>query len=210
MSPRILYVQSDDRMATAVERMLRDEGYDCDRARLGNEGVKLVQDNRYHLILVHLVLPDMDGYEFVRRIRGAKVQTPFLMQSAPSNQASIADRLRLKAVDHLLEPFNRQTLIDRIDAAFAHAENPNDAAGAATHVIGKRLARPLPGRIVFDDQRASVSCTIISVSAGGGAIQVDRTDAEYPDQFVLTVPCDKSYRCKTSWRAGNKIGVKFI
>lgn len=212
MSHHILYVQNDDRMAAAVERILLDEGYECDRARLGNEAVTLARRNRYGLILLHVKLPDMDGYELVRRIREAKVHTPFLIQRGHSAQARDGNRCGPKADDYLAGPFNRHTLIERINAVFHRVESPPDRAADTPGKLqtGKRLSRPLSGLIVFDDRRTPVDCAIIGASAGGGALRVDGPNADYPDHFVLTVPGDKGYRCQVSWRSGDEIGVEFI
>ena len=78
---RILYVEDDDNRAFAVERMLRQDGHLCDRVRSGAGAVKLGQTNDYDVILLDVMLPDIDGYDVIRLLQGAGVDTPVLIQS---------------------------------------------------------------------------------------------------------------------------------
>ncbi len=78
---RVLLVEDDTATANPVESMLKSDGYDCDCTELGEMGLEIGQLNDYDLIILDLTLPDMDGYELLRRLLTALVQTPILILS---------------------------------------------------------------------------------------------------------------------------------
>ena len=76
---------------------------------------------------------------------------------------------------------------------------------------------PLPGdcpalsaRIVAASSSAIIDCTIVTVASGGAVLDVYNETVECPDEFLLAVTGDKSYRCESCWRHGGKLGVKFV
>src|SRR3546814_16749384 len=77
----VLLVEDDTATAKSVEMMLKSEGYVCDCTDLGEDGLEIGKLYDYDLIILDLMLPDMDGYEVLRRLRAARVQTPILILS---------------------------------------------------------------------------------------------------------------------------------
>ena len=76
---------------------------------------------------------------------------------------------------------------------------------------------PLPGecpalsaRIVAASSQSIIDCTIVTVASGGAVLDVYNETVECPDEFLLAVTGDKSYRCESCWRHGGKLGVKFV
>src|ERR1700754_4200865 len=78
---RVLLVEDDSATAASIEMMLRTEGFICDTTDLGEDGLEIGKLYDYDIIILDLMLPDIDGYEVLRRLRAARVKTPVLILS---------------------------------------------------------------------------------------------------------------------------------
>ena len=78
---RILLVEDDQATAQSIRLTLKSEGYVVDAAELGEDGLEIGKIYDYDLIILDLILPDIDGYEVLRRLRDARVETPILILS---------------------------------------------------------------------------------------------------------------------------------
>jgi len=81
---RVLLVEDDSSTAKAIELSLASEGIICDTTQLGEEGLEIGKLYDYDIIILDLMLPDIDGYEVLRRFRAARVTTPILILSGLS------------------------------------------------------------------------------------------------------------------------------
>ena len=88
----------------------------CDCAGLGEDGLKTARLYEYNLIVLDLVLPDIDGYEVLRRLRAARVETPILILSGLSDPDHKLKALRFSAGNYRTEPFDKAELVTRIQA----------------------------------------------------------------------------------------------
>src|SRR6185312_3281799 len=124
---RVLLVEDDSSTAKAIELSLASEGIICDTAELGEEGLEIGKIYDYDIIILDLMLPDIDGYEVLLRLRSAKVQVPILILSGLSGSDQKIKGLGFGADDYLTKPFNRGELIARIQAIVrrskGHAES---------------------------------------------------------------------------------------
>ena len=77
---RILLVEDDSSTAKSIELMLKSESFVVDSTDLGEDGLEIGKLYDYDLIILDLMLPDIDGYEVLRRLRSARVTTPVLIQ----------------------------------------------------------------------------------------------------------------------------------
>jgi len=109
--------------------MLRAENFIVDTTDLGEDGLEIGKLYDYDIIILDLMLPDLDGYEVLRRLRAARVRTPILILSAlgSSGPEPKIKGLGFGADDFLTKPFDRRELIARIQAivrrAKGHAES---------------------------------------------------------------------------------------
>jgi len=113
---RILVVEDDAATAVSIELMLRKENFICDTADLGEDALEIAKLYDYDLIILDLLLPDIDGYEVLRRLRVARVRTPVLILSGLVELDHKIKGLGLGADDFLTKPFDRRELIARIQA----------------------------------------------------------------------------------------------
>ena len=113
---RVLLVEDDTSTAKSIEMMLKSEGYICDSTDLGEDGLEIGKIYDYDLIVLDLMLPDIDGYEVLRRLRAAKVRTPILILSGLTEPDKKVKGLGFGADDYLTKPFDKAELIARIQA----------------------------------------------------------------------------------------------
>ena len=113
---KILLVEDEARLATAVRRVLDDEGYATDWAADGADGLNRAENGEYDVILLDVMLPSYDGYEIARRLRSDGSTVPILMLTA---RDGIQDRVRgldAGADDYLVKPFALDELLARLRA----------------------------------------------------------------------------------------------
>ena len=124
---RVLLVEDDSATVQSIEMMLRTEGYVCDTTDLGEDGLKIGKLYDYDIILLDLVLPDMDGYEVLRRLRIARVQTPILILSGLTGLDDKIKGLGVGADDYLTKPFDKRELVARIQAIVRRSKGHPDS-----------------------------------------------------------------------------------
>jgi two-component system, cell cycle response regulator CtrA len=113
---RVLLIEDDSSMARGIELMLNAEGLNVYSTDLGEEGVDLGKLYDYDIIILDLGLPDMSGYDVLKKLRTAKVSTPILILSGMSEPDDKVKGLGFGADDYLTKPFNKDELIARIHA----------------------------------------------------------------------------------------------
>lgn len=113
---RVLLVEDDSSTAKSIELMLKSENYIVDCAAMGEDGLEIGKMYDYDIIILDLMLPDIDGYEVLRRLRAARVETPILILSGLSEPDSKIKGLGFGADDYLTKPFDKRELVARIMA----------------------------------------------------------------------------------------------
>jgi two-component system cell cycle response regulator CtrA len=124
---RVLLVEDDKTTARSIELALASEGIICDTAELGEEGLEVGKLYDYDLIILDLMLPDIDGYEVLLRLRSAKVKIPILILSGLSGSEQKIKGLGFGADDYLTKPFNRGELIARIQAIVRRSKGHSES-----------------------------------------------------------------------------------
>lgn len=124
---RVLLVEDDPSTAKAIELSLASEGIICDTTELGEEGLEIGKIYDYDIIILDLMLPDIDGYEVLRRFRAAKINTPILILSGLSGPDQKIKGLGYGADDYLTKPFNKGELIARIQAVVRRSKGHSES-----------------------------------------------------------------------------------
>jgi two-component system cell cycle response regulator CtrA len=124
---RVLLVEDDSATAQGIEMMLRSEGYVCDTTDMGEDGLEIGKIYDYDIIILDLMLPDIDGYEVLRRLRAARVRTPILILSGLNGLDDKIKGLGVGADDYLTKPFDKRELIARIQAIVRRSKGHSDS-----------------------------------------------------------------------------------
>lgn len=152
---RVLLVEDDPTTSKSIEMMLTHANLNVYATDLGEEGIDLAKLYDYDLILLDLGLPDMHGYEVLRQLRQARIETPILILSGADDTDNKIKGFGFGADDYLTKPFHRDELVARIHAIIRRAKghsqsvirtgkiNVNldaktvDVAGKGVHLTGK-------------------------------------------------------------------------
>ena len=126
---KVILIEDEVKLARFVELELRYEGYDVTVCHDGREGLQMVTDGNYDMILLDLMLPGLTGIEICRRVRNFS-NVPIIMLTAKDETMDKVAGLDSGADDYLTKPFAIEELLARMRVAFKHAH-----AGGAKKVI---------------------------------------------------------------------------
>lgn len=117
----VLLVEDELTLAMIIKDTLEENGFSLHTAADGEEGLRLFFDLRPDVLVADVMMPKMDGFEMVRRIRQMDKQTPVLFLTARSAINDVVEGFELGANDYLKKPFGMQELIIRIKALMGKA-----------------------------------------------------------------------------------------
>jgi DNA-binding response OmpR family regulator len=136
MSARILLVEDDRTLRTALGDALRGEGHDVAPAADGDEALALLRGNAFALLVLDVMLPGPSGLEILQRLRAHDRDTPVLLLTARSSEGDKVLGLELGADDYVTKPFSLRELLARVKALLRRGGR---AAGASSVPVGGRF-----------------------------------------------------------------------
>ncbi len=113
---RVLVVEDEAKMANLIVRGLREEGLAADHAETGESGLAMATAAEYDAIVLDVMLPGIDGFETVRRLRSEHVWSPVLLLTARDSVRDRVTGLDGGADDYLVKPFAFDELLARLRA----------------------------------------------------------------------------------------------
>ena len=113
---RVLVVDDEPKLSALVARALREDGHAADVAANGNDALWMAEAAPYDAIVLDVMLPGVDGFEVLRRLRARQVWTPVLMLTARDAIVDRVDGLDAGADDYLTKPFSFDELLARLRA----------------------------------------------------------------------------------------------
>src|SRR4051812_27002114 len=119
---RILVVEDEPDLLASLARALREEGYAVDTAAEGETGLYNAESYDYDAIVLDVMLPKMDGWEILRRLRKIK-KTPVLMLTAKDQSRDRVKGLDTGADDYVVKPFDLNELFARLRALIRRSAN---------------------------------------------------------------------------------------
>lgn len=156
---RILLVEDDVMLADTVSRALTQSAHAVDCARTGDEADRALATESYDLVLLDVGLPQIDGFEVLRRLRARRSTVPVLMLTVNGALEDLVTGLDLGADDYLTKPFRLSELEARVRALIRRAH-----ANASSDLIHGRLRLDMAGRRLFlDDQPVDLSLRELAV-----------------------------------------------
>ena len=132
MRTRVLLIEDDERIRTAMRMALEHEGHKVEEAASGEEGLRIFADQATDVVLIDLMLPGVDGFEVCRALRRTS-DVPIIMVTARADSHDVVAGLEAGADDYLTKPFVPKELSARIRALMRRV----------------RSERPVPARLAF-------------------------------------------------------------
>src|ERR1700752_2912380 len=102
---RVLIIEDEKRMALLLKKALEEKNHSASTAFTGPDGLSAAQVGNFDAIVLDLMLPGLDGFELVRKLRGKGDKTPILVLTARDAVADIVTGLDLGVDDYLTKPF---------------------------------------------------------------------------------------------------------
>ena len=113
---RILIVEDDRRLAHQLKKGMEEQGYAVAVASEGTEGLEAATRGEFDVLVLDVMLPGLDGFSIVRRLRAAKRATPILLLTARDAADDVVTGLDAGADDYLTKPFSFRILLARLRA----------------------------------------------------------------------------------------------
>ena len=174
MGDSILIVDDDRELTELVAELLTEEGFGVEAANDSTEGLARALSGEHGLVVLDVMMPRLNGFEFLRRLRSERSRTPVLMLTARGEDVDKIVGLEIGADDYLPKPFNPRELVARIRAILRRARP--DAEGDA-----KSAAAAEPERVAVGD--VEVDTGTRHVRRAGRSVEL--TNVEYEILLLL-------------------------
>jgi len=123
-SPKVLIVEDDEAMATALSDGFGFEGFAVTTVRDGARGLKLALENSPDLIILDVMLPKLSGVDICKRVRGGGNEVPIIMLTARGQEIDKVLGLKAGADDYITKPFSFMELMARVEAVMRRTKAP--------------------------------------------------------------------------------------
>ena len=120
---KVILVEDEKNLARSIKYLLNSENIEVDHADDGLIGYRLIKENLYDVIILDIMLPSMDGYSILKKIREEGNKTPVMFLTAKNTTLDKVNGLNLGADDYLAKPFNNEELVARIKALNRRSNN---------------------------------------------------------------------------------------
>ncbi|ALC83544.1 MULTISPECIES: response regulator transcription factor [Bacillus] len=157
MQKKILIIDDDTELCRLLKKCMESEGYKSEIAHTGKEGLKLLAGEEYHLVILDVMMPEMDGMSVLAHIRKTK-NTPVLMLTAKGNEMDKVLGLKAGADDYMTKPFSLSELTARVESLIRRYM----VLGAALQqprslTFGSLVIDPAYMRATLDDEDVSLT-----------------------------------------------------
>jgi two-component system copper resistance phosphate regulon response regulator CusR len=160
----VLVIEDDKRIASLVERALTEDGHRVAISHSGREGSHMLLSGQFDAALLDILLPEMDGFEVLERVRAKRCKTPILVLTAVDAVPKILQAFDLGADDYLVKPFILEILLARVGAIARRVATialPPASAGGVTLDRNRRVAIRLGREIALTRKQFELLETLI-------------------------------------------------
>src|SRR5262245_22093645 len=119
MQPNILLIEDDQSTASALEKVLRADGYTVNVSPRGDDGLAQARNQSYDLVITDLKLPGLTGLDLIAELHSAKPKLPIIMMTAHGTTETAIEAMKLGACDYLVKPFEADELLALTASAVA-------------------------------------------------------------------------------------------
>jgi two-component system response regulator CpxR len=169
---RVLVIDDDVELCELVTEYLQTEGFRVEAINDGTDAVEMAVSGDYRLIILDVMLPGMNGFEVLRRIRG-RSQIPVLMLTARGEEVDRIVGLEVGADDYLPKPFNPRELVARIRAILRRTQEETSG------FVSSQPESLSLGDIELDTGTRRVQCA-------GQAIELTTVEFDLLEEFLRT------------------------
>ncbi|MFI2742931.1 response regulator transcription factor [Zhouia sp. PK063] len=125
---KILLVEDDEALGYLMSEYLKMKHFNIDWAKNGIEALKLISSFKYHLAILDVMMPQMDGFTLAQKIKDQYSDLPFIFLTARSMKIDVLKGFSLGAVDYLKKPIDEEELVVRIESLLSRL--PSTAKGS--------------------------------------------------------------------------------
>jgi two-component system cell cycle response regulator CtrA len=217
---RVLLIEDEPATATSISLILKGQGIIVDTTDLGEEGIDLAKLYDYDIILLDLNLPDMPGFEVIKKLRNSKVATPIMVLSGLNELDGKIRAFSTGVDDYMTKPFNFSEFVARI-----HAIVRRSKGHAQSIVRAGKLSINLDGKTVdANGSRVHLTCKefamleLLAMRKGSTITKdmflnhlyggMDEPELKIIDVFIcklrkkLSLACDGENYVETVWGRG--------
>lgn len=155
---KVLIIEDDKEISNLLEIHLKDLNCEVNRCFDGVTGLRNAKKDRYDLIVLDIMLPELDGFEVCKELRKAENQTPILMLTSKSEETDKVLGLELGADDYLTKPFSLREFIARVKAIFRRVDSLSQENKEQKNItFGKLLIDVLNRKVTLDGKRVELT-----------------------------------------------------
>ncbi|EHQ87737.1 sigma-54-dependent transcriptional regulator [Desulfosporosinus youngiae] len=140
MIPRILVIDDEERMCWALERALSNEGYQVVTATKGLQGIEMALETEPSTVILDLKMPDIDGIEVLKRLKGINPKIPVIMITAHGTIETAIEAMKIGASDYITKPFKLDELKVQVKQAL-HLGNLENEVNYLRLELGKKYGK---------------------------------------------------------------------
>ncbi len=165
MRPTILVIEDEEDIASLIRHHLNKEGWQVWWAETGEDGLKMAKEKRPAVIILDLMLPNLDGREVCRQLRGDPdaVGCAIIMVTAKGDESDILVGLELGADDYIVKPFSPKVLIARIKAVLRRKSETLETATSAVLKFSDLVIHPGKREVLWKGKTVDLTCTEFNI-----------------------------------------------
>jgi len=165
LNNKIVVIDDEEDIRELLYYNLTKEGYKVILASDGNEGLKIIRDQKPDLIILDLMLPGLDGLDLCRIIKNDKdlFNIPIIMLTAKGEEEDIINGLELGADDYITKPFSVYVLIARVKTVFRRMESDNVKASLTPIHIGPIMIDSQSYLVTVNDKEIKLTATEFNI-----------------------------------------------
>lgn len=123
---RILLVEDEEPIRDLVQTALRFTGFTVESAASGPEGLALARNDHWHLLILDVNLPGLDGFALTRKLRESRDDVPVIFLTARDDPADLREGFTGGGDDYLTKPFSLEELVLRVEAVLRRGQSRNN------------------------------------------------------------------------------------
>lgn len=155
---RILLVEDDEAVGYLLSEYLKMKGFNVSWAKNGKEAIIKMDESKYDLAVLDVMMPEMDGFTLAEKIQEDHKDLPFIFLTAKSLKVDVLKGFYLGAVDYLKKPIDEEELVIRIENLLSRLTTSTDKkTEVETYTIGKYHFNSLNQELVVNDQKINLT-----------------------------------------------------